>query len=176
MNTAFEFANENLKTAAMVQKRNYEVKLKERDYAVGNWVWRWYPPSANQKLGLGWTGPYLIVKKFSPLTYGIQKNAKARVLNVHADHLKPYVGNVAPNSWLDDFDENSIMQNYSRTEAENVEDGEPNFEMTYESLGQQFNVAQSDAIEPDSCNTPKQCKYRVTRTGRVIKPRDIYSP
>ena len=39
MATTFQFANEQLKTAAKLQKRNYDVGLKERGYEVGEWVW-----------------------------------------------------------------------------------------------------------------------------------------
>ena len=52
MATSFEFAN--------------DVGLKEREYQIGKWVWRWYPPAAGQKSKLGWTGPYLVIKQFPP--------------------------------------------------------------------------------------------------------------
>ncbi|CAC5372842.1 unnamed protein product [Mytilus coruscus] len=77
MATAFDFANEHLKVAAKIQKRDYDIGLKERGYEVGDWVWRWYLPDAGQKLKLGWTGPYLVVNKISPVTYGIQKSIMA---------------------------------------------------------------------------------------------------
>jgi len=51
-----------------------------------------YPPHANIKLGLGWIGPYKIVKKITDVTYRIQKSPEARSLVVHVDHLKPYYG------------------------------------------------------------------------------------
>ena len=38
MNTAFEFARENLKVATKVQKKNYDLRLKEREYEIGDWV------------------------------------------------------------------------------------------------------------------------------------------
>lgn len=100
MATAFDFANDQLKVAAKIQKRNYDIGLKERGYEVGNWVWRWYPPDAGQKLKLGWTGPYLVVKKISPLTYSIQKAMHVRPLSVHVDHIKPYEGQHPPMNWL----------------------------------------------------------------------------
>ncbi|CAC5414061.1 unnamed protein product [Mytilus coruscus] len=45
---------------------------------------------ANKKLGLGWTGPYKVIKKITDLTYRIQKDTSAKQLVVHVDHLKPY--------------------------------------------------------------------------------------
>jgi hypothetical protein len=55
-------------------------------------VWRWYPQKADQKLGLGWTGPYLVNWKISEVLYQIQKDPDSRKLAVHVDHLKSYRG------------------------------------------------------------------------------------
>lgn len=57
----FQFARDKLGSAAKRQKRNYDVHSKCRQITQGEWVWRWYPPEAKQKLGLGWVGPYLVV-------------------------------------------------------------------------------------------------------------------
>lgn len=56
---AFEFASGHLVEAASRQKRNYERGLKPKEYKRGDWIRRWYPPSAGGKLGLGWVGPYM---------------------------------------------------------------------------------------------------------------------
>ena len=81
-------------------KNNHDVGLKPCSFDVNEWVWRWYPPAAGLKLGLGWTGPYLVVGKISKLTYSIQKRPDSPIVNVHVDHLAPYHGNNAPESWL----------------------------------------------------------------------------
>ena len=74
---AFTFTHGQLGVAAKRQKRNYNHGLKPREYNEGAWVWRWYPPLASQKLGLGWMGPYLVIKRISYLTYRIQKNKES---------------------------------------------------------------------------------------------------
>ena len=71
------------------QKFYYDRGLKPRNYQEGAWVWRWYPPTANQKLNLGWTGPYLVIKQISETTYSIQKAPDKPIINVHVDHIKP---------------------------------------------------------------------------------------
>lgn len=38
MEIAFQFARTHVNTAANVQKRNYNVNLKEREYDIGDWV------------------------------------------------------------------------------------------------------------------------------------------
>lgn len=63
---------------------------------VNSWVWRWYPPTANKKLGMGWTGPYLVLEKLTYLTYRIQKSEQDKSLVEHGDHLKPFVGRKHP--------------------------------------------------------------------------------
>ena len=95
LDETFYFAKQNLRKAANRQKRNYDTNSKPRHFENGNFVWRWYPPHANIKLGLGWIDPYQIVKKITDVTYRIQKSPKVRSLVVHLDHLKPYYGATA---------------------------------------------------------------------------------
>lgn len=146
MSGAFEFTHQQLGLAASRQKRDYNRGLKPREFKEGDWVWRWYPPTANQKLGLGWVGPYLIVKRLSYLTYRIQKSEDSRPLVVHVDHLKPFAGTKHPRNWL-----------HRNTETENLPVNEPEHEPI-------------PSREPDS---PVLIR---TRRGRQVKPREIYSP
>ena len=64
LDETFYFAKHNLRKAANRQKRNYEKNSKPRHFENENYAWRWYPPHANIKLGLGWIGPYKIVKRY----------------------------------------------------------------------------------------------------------------
>lgn len=57
---AFELANSQSIKAAFRHKKYYDRGLNPRDFKSGDMVWRWYPPWANLKLGLGWIGPYMI--------------------------------------------------------------------------------------------------------------------
>ena len=43
---SFAAARENLRKAATRQQRGYNVHLKERAYAPGDWVFKWYKPSS----------------------------------------------------------------------------------------------------------------------------------
>ena len=89
MHLTHEFVYEQLGVAATRQKTYHDHALKPRTYEIGDWVWRFNPPTVNQKLGLGWSGPYLVVNKISTLTYSIQKTDVSPIINVHVDHLKP---------------------------------------------------------------------------------------
>ena len=116
MTITHQFVFQTLGIAAKRQKFYYDKGLKPRKYRKGDWVWRWYPPYANQKLKLGWTGPYLVVDRISDTTYSIQKAADRPILNVHVDHIKSYQGEFPPANWLPE-DETSNQKEGSLNEA-----------------------------------------------------------
>ena len=97
---AFEFARENLKESDVHQEQLYNRRVDIRSNQPGDWVWRWYPPSAKVKLGKGWTGPYLVLQRISDVTYKIQQHRLSDAKVVHAGHLKRYVADEYPGSWL----------------------------------------------------------------------------
>ena len=63
MRNAFQVTRENLKVAARRQKYYHDLTSSENDFQIGTFVWRFYPPLADQKVEVDWDGPYLIVKK-----------------------------------------------------------------------------------------------------------------
>ena len=85
----YEFVNQNLQRTAMRQKKNHDRGVKPRTFEACAFVWRWYPPISGLKLGLGWTGSFLVKQKLTDVLYRIQKSPNQRTLVVHVDHLKP---------------------------------------------------------------------------------------
>jgi hypothetical protein len=73
-----------------------------RHFNVGDWVWVLYPPNLKEKLGRGWTGPYLITKKWGEVNYEVQKNSDSRKFPLHVDHIKAYT-HETPESWIGDL-------------------------------------------------------------------------
>ncbi|CAC5365137.1 unnamed protein product [Mytilus coruscus] len=63
LRNAFQLAHTQSGLSANRQKETYDKNLKIRSFEENSFVWRWYPPEANKKLGLGWTGPYKVIKK-----------------------------------------------------------------------------------------------------------------
>ena len=53
MKNAYEKVAENLQRAAERQNKAYARGLKPRQFQENDMVWRWYPPNAKVKLGLG---------------------------------------------------------------------------------------------------------------------------
>ena len=173
MTTAYRTAAENLNVAAKRQKAYYDrlaSEPNEADYQVGKFVWRFYHPAAGRKLELDWTGPYLIVDKLSDLCYSIQKNPQRPILNVHIDHIKPYLGENSPEPWVTvnvetdtEASQNKMLpipelQEESLPISESREEGE---ESNYVPLPSDTTVVKSPVR---------------TRVGRAVKPRQIYSP
>lgn len=148
-------------------------------------------PYAEKKLELGWTGPYLIVKKVSEVTYSLQKNPKSPVVNVHIDYIKPYLGENSPTPWVDK-DGNPVVAeepDSSRNEPSLVQnqydssmmyddpdfEGQDDLDFTQDTSNE-FSEHEEELeveYEPDPVSLPKTPVR--TRAGRVIKPRDIYS-
>jgi hypothetical protein len=167
-------ATEGYTIASSRQKYYHDRGLKPRSYTTGDWVWRWYPPRAGLKLGLGWTGPYLVLVKVSSLTYKIQLDEHRRPLVAHVDHLKPYEGDDAPRNWTliraDSVEELAVSLDDDRVEIEepaSVVDG----------VGSSDNSSDTESEEVDILGSPDHRGHGVqTRTGRTIRPPVKYSP
>ncbi|CAG2184718.1 unnamed protein product [Mytilus edulis] len=153
MREAYKNVYDHSGQAAQRQKLYYDRGLKVRKFEPNCWVWRWYLPKVNQTLGLGWTGPYLVIEKITDVTYKIQKSEQTKSIMVHVDHLKPYLGRNEPNNW--------VLNN-----ALNIS------HQSDESLNLDMSVGQ--ALTP-VVYTPER-QITKTRIGRTVRPRDIYSP
>ena len=178
MQRSFEFAHENLQSSFMKQKRYHDVNLKPRRYNIGDTVWRFYPPKANQKLGSGWTGPYRITRNISEITYEAEylPTGKKYILNV--DHLKPA-----------DTDRTSLFQNVpDLNDAEFNSDEErsccPDDDRDQDTVEPHFDEERSRCSDDDATdeNLPvnrsssRTPVLRYSRRGRLVKPPVKFSP
>ena len=161
LGTAFEFANANLQRSATRQKRYHDRNLKQRQFEPGDFVWRWYPPTANIKLGLGWTGPFKVIRRLSDMTLQIQRLPDSLPITVHVDHLKPYTGNLPPNSWDTDLLEISHEQTDQNLDLSQLQS--PDLSVDHDD-----SVSQGDEVQN---GTPPR-----TRCGRQIRKPVVYSP
>jgi len=63
---AYALAREHLRVAAERRKASYDMKAKEVDFQIGDWVWYWYPrkyTSKSTKWQRSYTGLYLVYVK-----------------------------------------------------------------------------------------------------------------
>ena len=170
---------EALGQAAMRQR-----DIKHRRFEKVDWVWRYYPPKVNQKLGLAWDGPYLVLGVLTPWIYKIQKGPTNVPVNIHVDQLKPYEGSGHPSDWTieepvsepSDDGEADVTLVAVESEPEPVsepsDDGEPDVTLVAEKPGREPEPAPTrrSVKEPVIPFVPRSCRKR------RIKPRDVFSP
>ena len=83
-------ARENLQSAQVRQKRDYDLHLYTETYEVGDLVYLINSATKvgqSSKLSPTWKGPYLVVKVYSPVLFKIANQKRQTV--VHHDRLKP---------------------------------------------------------------------------------------
>ena len=148
---------ENLKVAASRQKKAYEKGLKPRSFDPGELVWRWYPPLAYVKLGLGWTGPYKVIDKITSVTYRIENQSSLKRIVVHVDHLKKYFG-----------------EEETYDSSESIVHDSSNIDNDMNIIEPSVTTHVSD--ETVRCSTPGEITPYQTRVGRRVKPKIIFSP
>ena len=99
---AHQCARDTLKTQTLRRKRLYDMRVNSTSFQRHDWVWYYYPrrySGKSPKWQRFYNGPFLVLDRIGPVTYRIQKSAKADPLIVHVDKLKVYEGKT-PTSWL----------------------------------------------------------------------------
>lgn len=105
----YHFADKHLEVSAKRQKQYYDVKSSPITYAVGSFVYRFYPRHSRGKLSPLWKGPYKIVERPSDVHCVIQKSPSEKTVRVHQDSLKPYFGE-CPTEWQGSGSESSMEE------------------------------------------------------------------
>jgi transposase InsO family protein len=88
LKTVHRYARQSLKAAQMRQKRDYDMRMLEHSYNIGDLI---FLRDSSTKIGLSkrlkppWTGPYLVVESRPPL-YKIKSTKSEKV--VHHDRMK----------------------------------------------------------------------------------------
>jgi transposase InsO family protein len=98
----WEIARDHLRVAAERRKVTYDIRAKESQFQVGDWVWYWCPrryKNRSPKWQRCYTGPYLIVRVIAPVNYVLQKSARSKAFVVHTDKIKKCYG-ATPSNWL----------------------------------------------------------------------------
>ena len=99
---SYSKAREHLETAAERRKREHDVKVKPKQFSVGEWVYYFYPrcyTKKSPKWSRNYDGPFLVVNIIPKSDYVIQKTKRTAPQVVHGDKLKLCLGDT-PKSWL----------------------------------------------------------------------------
>jgi len=102
MKYTYAVARQKLKVCAERRKKYYDLRVKPKQFAVGDWVYYHYPrkfKSKSAKWQQAYVGPYLIVKLLEPSNCWLQKSVKSKRFVAHFDKLKKCLGGT-PDSWL----------------------------------------------------------------------------
>jgi hypothetical protein len=124
-------AREKLRTSQQRQKQDYDLRILETQYQIGDLV---YLLGSSTKIGQSsklnpiWKGPYVITKAFSPMVYQITGQKRSEV--VHHDRLKPCSDRNVP-LWVASLRHN-ILNPTSAEEAQLSEETDLPFEETLE--------------------------------------------
>lgn len=95
LESAHEFARDQLRSAGAKQKRNYDVQTKGRHFIAGELVWVYNPQRKKgrcPKLDSDWVGPCRVLERLGEVVYRVQLPPKGRKVALHRDRLAPYRG------------------------------------------------------------------------------------
>ena len=53
------------------------------------------------QFGRGWLGPSLVIKRLGKVNYVVQSSQMARKITLHVDHMKVYLHDDVPESWVE---------------------------------------------------------------------------
>jgi len=104
MREAYALVRENLKVAAERNKRTYDLRVRTRQYKVGDWVYYFNPRKLDvcqDKWRRKFTGPFPVTTVIGPVNVMLQRSKRAHPFCTHVDKLKPYEADVMPASWLE---------------------------------------------------------------------------
>jgi hypothetical protein len=99
---------EHMGRAAERQRRVYNKSAVLRVFQRGDWVLRFFPPRARNKLSAKYVGPYLVLERLGEVSYKVQRSRDSTPMVVHVDQLKAYRSSHPPRSWLPALDHRNI--------------------------------------------------------------------
>jgi len=94
LQTAHETARTRLESHYRYEKKQYDRKVNEEKFTVGQAVWlRLYPKTTtkSKKLMKSYSGPHIVLSRVSAVTYKIKLSRQVDKV-VHGDRLKPFHG------------------------------------------------------------------------------------
>jgi hypothetical protein len=161
---AHEMARKHLGVAAARQKYHYDKKSNPASYAKGQYVWWWYPPAANRKLGKGWKGPFRIMARPTDVHCVLQLTPDAGRKRVHIDQVKPHLGR-CPAVWKDweEEEESSVRESSHSSKEQEERNGE-------EATGECSSASVEVALTGEHRNVPQSPAQKTPASPPTVNP------
>jgi hypothetical protein len=148
---------------------------------AGDWVMRFLPACSKKKMGIPWRGPFLVVRRLSPITLELQESKVSRRFTVHCDHVKLYKAEEMPTSWLaeETGSQNSEQEGEQLLEGRTSDIAEGSMSpLSDRDVGVEARclseMEDSESDSDDEFDDIIQSNYYVTRSGRAVVPLDRY--
>ena len=162
----FAYVRAKINTSVKLQKHYYDKHLKERNIEVDMKVWRWYPPTARAKFGLGWVGPYVVktICNGKRAAY-IEKDGKTTI--AHINDLKPCYSNSDTSN--QDIQSGEIPENRQLPVREEGEGEEEDDDFNELSSVEEDDEEEDESDSSDSSQNEEE-EIKFTRRGRPVRP------
>ncbi len=184
MSESHKLARETLRAAQLRQKKDYDTKLVENSYEIGDSVY--LVDSAKKvgevsKLKSPWKGPYVVSEVISPILYRVKNRKKTFVVNhdrmklccdkdtpIWLTRIRNRILNLDSTFIIDDNDETLDSPVNGQTQDESLDTNKPNDDTAFDfvqDIGKLFkeNCATKVPQRPVVSNLP------TTRIGRKTK-------
>ena len=165
-----DLAREQLKGAARRQKTNYDRGYKPVKFEKGEYVWRYYPPSAKKKLGKGWVGPYKVLGCPSDIHCEIALSPSSPVVRVHTDQVKHHYG-PPPEAWLEveSSQEDTSESSEDEPDTEGSDSASSNRDGIFWESERQIDSSSSISEEAEEYEDTGKTKASLSRRSKRIR-------
>jgi len=116
---AYTLVREELGRAAERNRKYYDLRVRPRQYSIGQWVYYYNPRhyrGRQDKWSRKYGGPFLVTALPSAVNVTLQKSRNAKPFTVHIDKVKPFLSE-PPQSWLTVPDPATAVDVTTPTEA-----------------------------------------------------------
>ena len=152
LKSMYDLVRGNLQKASHRQKKQYDCRIREHTYKVGDNVWRnqWQsPPGLKATIRRHWTGPWLVVEKLCDVLLRVKHSPS---VVIHGDNMKHYHG------------DNKL--NFQVLPAQETETRFPNIrDFVNEQTGEDRQLCSGESVERNPVNSENQKFLQGNDTG-----------
>ena len=155
LKSMYDLVRGNLQKGSHRQKKQYDCRIREHTYKVGDNVWRnqWQsPPGLKATIRRHWTGPWLVVEKLCDVSFRVKHSPDSPSVVIHGDNMKHYHG------------DNKL--NFQVLPAQETETRFPNIrDFVKEQTGEDRQLCSGESVERIPVNSESQTVLQGNDTG-----------